>query len=140
MKNVRRHHTYNIDNELQLLSFVCTREQWEASEELYHYTAHAPHIDGLSVWKDSQHDLWCSIESTLNICVHNFFIESTAAKVSYDDPALIFLFQQNILGFQVTVDDAKSFHVLKTAHELNGKSSNESLLESGIIVHLYEFI
>ena len=38
------------------------------------------------------------------------------------------------------MDDAQCLHVLESAHELDSEPSNESLLEAGIVVHLYEFI
>lgn len=38
------------------------------------------------------------------------------------------------------MDDAQCLHIFESAHELNGESPNEALLEARIIVHLYEFI
>ena len=38
------------------------------------------------------------------------------------------------------MDDAQCLHILESAHELDGESPNEALLEACIVVHLYEFI
>lgn len=38
------------------------------------------------------------------------------------------------------MDDAQCLHILESAHELDGESPNEALLEARIVVHLYEFI
>lgn len=140
MKDAWGDHAYDINNQLKLLSLVGARKEREPSEEFDHNASHAPHVDGLSVGEDSEHDLRGTIKPTLDVGIDNFFIEGPAAKVSDDDATLVFLLQQDILWLQVTVDDAESLHVFKGTHELNGKPSYETFLETSIVVHLYEFI
>lgn len=38
------------------------------------------------------------------------------------------------------MDDAQLLHVLESAHELDGESADESLLEACIVVHLDELV
>jgi hypothetical protein len=38
------------------------------------------------------------------------------------------------------VNDPESLHVFEATHQLDGKSPDESLLETGVIVHLDKFI
>ena len=140
MEDSRRYHSYHIDDQLELLSLIGSREQWETSEELYHYATHAPHINSLSVREHPQHDLWSPVEPTLNISVDDLFVEGATAKVSNDYATLVLLFQEYVLWFQVTVYDSECLHVLETAHELNGESAYESLLEASVVVHLDELV
>lgn len=140
MKNAWRDHPNNIDNELKLFPLISAGEERESSEELDHDAAHAPHVDGLGVGEDAEHDLGGSIEPALDVGVHDLLVQRPTPEVCYHDPALVLLLQQDVLWLQVTVDDAQSLHVLESAHELDGKPPNESLLEAGIVVHLYEFI
>ena len=140
MENARRDHANNIDNELELFPLISAGEEREASEEFDHDAAHAPHVDGLRVGEDAEHDLGGSVEPTLDVGVHDLLVQGPTAEVCDHDPALVLLFQQDVLWLQVAVDDAQCLHVLESAHELDGEPPNEALLEAGIIVHLYEFI
>ena len=140
MKNARRDHANNIDDELELFPLISAGEEREAGEELDHDAAHAPHVDGLGVGEDAEHDLGGSVEPALDVGVHDLLVQRPAAEVRYHDPALVLLLQQDVLWLQVAVDDAQCLHVLESTHELDGEPSNESLLEAGIVVHLYEFI
>ena len=38
------------------------------------------------------------------------------------------------------MDNSKLLHVFQTAHQLNGESADESLLETRIVVHLDELV
>ena len=93
LKNARRDHANNIDNELKLLSLISAGEEWESSEQLDHDAPHAPHVNGLSVGEDPEHDLGGSVEPTLDVGVHDLLIQSATAEICYHDPTLIFLFQ-----------------------------------------------
>ena len=93
MKNAWRDHANNIDNELKLFSLICSGEEREPSEQLDHDAAHAPHVDGLSVGEDTEHDLGGSVEPTLDVGVHDLLVQGATAEVCYHDPTLIFLFQ-----------------------------------------------
>ena len=140
LEDISRYHTNHIDYELKLFSLVGTWEERESCEQLNHYTAHAPHVYGLSVWEYSQHNLWGTVEPTLYVCVHYLFIKSATSEICNDNATLVLLFQQDILRFQITVDDPQRFHIFESAHKLDGKTADEPLLETCIVIHLYELI
>jgi len=93
LKYAWRNHANNIYNELKLFSLISPGEEWEPSEQLDHDAAHAPHVDGLSVGEDSEHDLGGSVEPTLDVGVHDLLVQGATAEVCDHDPTLIFLFQ-----------------------------------------------
>lgn len=105
-----RHANY-IDDELDLFAFIRTWEQGESSEELNHDATKGPHIDLLCVGEDAEHDIRSSIESTLNVSVHDLVFKTATAEIGDSDATLIFLFHQNVLRFQITVDDAEVFKI-----------------------------
>lgn len=74
LKYTRWDHANDIDNELKLFSLISSGEEWESSEELDHYASHAPHVNGLSVWEDSEHDLGGAVEPTLDVSVNNLLV------------------------------------------------------------------
>ena len=105
-QHARIWHANNVDYQLYLLAFICTGEEREACEQLNHDASERPHVDLLCVGEDTEHDIWCPIESTLDVCVDNFILQTAAAKVSYCDPTLVLLLHQNVFGFQVAVYNA----------------------------------
>jgi len=104
-------HSNHVNDELDLFSLVCAREQRETREELNHNAAKTPHIDLLSVRKDSKHDVGCSVKSTLNVGVYDFIFQAPRSEISDCYSAFVLLLHQDIFRLEVTVDDSKMFEV-----------------------------
>ena len=133
-------HSDNVDDQLDLLTLVRSREEREAREQFYQDAAETPHVDLLGVREDSQHDVWCSVEPTLDVGVNNFVLEAATAEVSDCNSALVFLFHQYVLWFQVTVDHTEMLQVSEAREELDGESANKAVIKALIVIHLDEFI
>jgi len=99
-------HSNHINDELYLLSLVGAREQRETSEELNHDASKTPHIDLLSVWEDSEHNVGGSVESTLNVGVHDFIFQTTRSEVSDGYSTFVLLFHQDVFRLEIAVDDS----------------------------------
>jgi len=133
-------HADNIDDELQLLSFVGSWEQREPGVKFNHDAAEAPHVDLLGVREQPQNDVGGSVESALDVGVHDLVLQATGPEVGYHDAALIFALQQDVFWLQVTVDDAEVLHVAEGREQLNGESPDQAVFEALVVVHLYEFV
>ena len=85
-------HANHVNDKLHLFSFIGTRKQGEACEELDQDTAEAPHVNLLRIWEDSKHDIRCSVESALDVGVNNFTFKAATSEICDDDSTFVFLF------------------------------------------------
>ena len=75
------------------------------------------------IW-DTKHDLRCPVKSRLDICV-NLLIEKTAGAEVYDfQTRTVTGFEENVLGFEIAVDDFMLADEPKGLEDLDRKSSN----------------
>ena len=72
----------------KLLSFVLAREKRIPCVELGHDAAEGPHVDGGGVG-DTENDLGCPIEATLNVGVDPLVLEAAAPVVDNLDARLV---------------------------------------------------
>ena len=133
-------HADNVDDQLDLLALIGPWEEREACEQFNQDAAETPHIDLLGVREHSQHDVWCSVEPTLDVGVHDLVLEATAAEISDRYSALVLLLHQNVLRLQVTVDHTEVLQVSEAREELDGESANKAVIKALVVIHLYEFI
>lgn len=133
-------HSNDIDDELNLFSFVRAREEREPCEKFDHYASEGPHVDLLSVGEDTEHDVGRSVKPRLDVSVDDFVFETSAAEVCDGDPALVFLFHQNVLWFEVTVDDAEVLQVAQAREQLDRKTTDQPIFEALVVVHLDELV
>lgn len=94
----------------------------------------------LGVREEAQDDVRGTVETALNVGVDNLLLEAAATEVRNDDSTLVFPLEQNVFRLQVTMNDAQVLHVPESGQELDGESSDETVLKSLIIVHLDELI
>jgi hypothetical protein len=73
-QDLLRWHANNIYDQLELLCFLGTREEWESSVKLDHDATEAPHIDLLRVGEQPEDDIRGTIEPTLDVCVNNLVL------------------------------------------------------------------
>ena len=125
---------------MDLLSLIRPWEEGEASEELDHDATKGPHVDLLCVGEDAKHYVWCTVEPTLDVGVDDFVLKAATSEVCDGDSALILLFHKNVFGLKIAVNDAKLLQVAQPREQLDGKASNEAVLESLIVIHLDELI
>ena len=131
--------SFDFHNALNLLLFVLTCEYWEANVQFVENASQTPHIDGRRV-PDAHHDLWCSVEPTLDIGVELVNLVSSTSKVNYFDSTLVWLPQQNILRLHVTVDNVVLLHVVERHEELDCESSHQAHTHSLEVVRLNELV
>lgn len=96
-EHARIWHANHIDDQLNLLAFIRTREKREARKQFNHDASEGPHVNLLRVREDAEHDIWCPIKPTLDVGVDDFILEAAAAKVSNCDTTLVLLFHENVL-------------------------------------------
>ena len=123
-----------------MLPLVFTRKKAESCEELNQNTAETPHVDLLCVGEHTQHDIRRSVESRLDVSIHNLFFNASRPKVSDDDPTLVLLLHQNVFGLKIAMDYAQLFEVAKRRQKLDGKPSDQPVVEALIVVHLDKFV
>ena len=133
-------HANNIDDQLDLLTLIGTWEQWEAREELNHDATEGPHVDLLRIREHSKHDIWRPVEPTLDISVHYFVLQTATAEIGDGDPTFILLLHENILRFQVAVNDTKVLQVAQTRKQLNCETSYQPVLKALVVIHLDELV
>lgn len=98
-------HTNHINDKLKLFLLVRAWKQWESCVQLDHNATETPHIYLLSVWEETEDDVWRPVESTLNISVYDFIFEAAATEIGNDDATLVLSFQENVFWLEVTMDD-----------------------------------
>ena len=94
----------------------------------------------MGVGEDTEHNVRRPIKPTLDVCIYDFSIKTATAKISNCNPTLVLLFHQYVLWFQIAVDNTEVFKVAQSREKLNSEASNQTVLESLVVVHLYEFI
>lgn len=103
--------SFDLHDALDLFLLVLACEDWESNVELVQDATERPHIDGWRV-SDAHHDLWGSVETTLDVRVELVRLVGSTSKVDYLDATLVGLTQKDVLRFHVTVDDIVFFHVV----------------------------
>mgnify|MGYP001168752775 CR=1 FL=1 len=88
-----------------MLVLVFARENRHSLIKLYNDASQRPHINGSGVG-NAQNYLRSPIVAALNIGVHLFFLIAATANVNYFYSRFVFMLEQDVLGLQVTVDDA----------------------------------
>ena len=71
----------NLHDARELLLFVFARKQWVAGVKFGKDTSETPHVDR-HVVRHAQDDLGRAVETTLNVSVHLFILQTTASKVN----------------------------------------------------------
>ena len=110
-EHLLRRHTDHIDDQLQLFLLVRPWEKREASVQFNHDAPEAPHVNLLSIRKETENDVRCPVESTLDVSVHDLVLEAATAKIGDHDAAFVFPLQENVLWLEIAVDDAQILHV-----------------------------
>ena len=123
-KNTRIWHANHVNNQLDLLSFVCAWKEGKAREKFNEDASEGPHVDLLGVGEESEHDIRRAIKPTLNVSVHNFIFQTPAAKISNCNPRFVLLLHKDILRFQIAMNDAQLFQVAQSAKQLDRETPN----------------
>lgn len=81
-----------------------TGEERVARVEFEENAAQRPHVNFLVVGQPQQ-DLWRSVEPRLDVRVHCLADPTTAAEINQLDRGSLRVLQQNVLRFEIAVDD-----------------------------------
>ena len=92
-----------LHNVPQLLNFIFTWKERIARKQFCHNSSERPNVDGRGV-RDSEYNLWSSIESRLYVGVNPLSKKAAAPEIDDSDSRLVLLLQQDVLWFQVTVN------------------------------------
>lgn len=111
LEDLLRWHSYNINNQLKLLSFLGAWEQRESSVKLDHDATEAPHIDLLRIGEQPEDDIRGTIEPTLDVSVNDLVLQAPTSKVCHNNTTLVLALEQDIFWLEVAMDDAKILHV-----------------------------
>jgi hypothetical protein len=120
---------HHFHDSTQLVALAVARENWVTNIKLSSDAAETPHIDATVVW-NSEHNLGSSVEPGLDVGVNFLVVEGTRAKINDLKSWLVGLFEQNIFGFQVTVNNFEHLQILKRVQELNSKSPDQIEVET----------
>ena len=116
---------YHFHDKTELIYFVFTWENWVTHCEFRHNTAKTPHINTWSV-RNAKNDFRCTIEPTLNICIHSFILEARRPKVNNFNTRLRWVFEQYVLRFKITMNYIILFQIFKRVKQLNCKSTDKT--------------
>ena len=104
-QHLGRGHSEHFHHARQLVAFVFSGEQGIPGEQLGQDAAKAPHVYGHAVFRSEDH-LWRSVESTLDVRVDALVLIAAGAVVDHLDSASAGLFQEDVLRFEVAVNDS----------------------------------
>jgi len=71
----------HLHDQVQLLHFAFTREDWDARVKLNQDAAETPHVNPGRV-RDADDDLWCPVEPRLDVRVDTLVGEAGGTKVN----------------------------------------------------------
>ena len=106
----------------KLLHLTLTGEDRDARIQFNQNAAEAPHVNACRV-RDANYNLRCPVEAGLDVRVNALVGEAGRPEVNYFDTRLIWTLQQDILWFQVTVDDVLVSEELERLQDLNGEAA-----------------
>ena len=138
--------TENLHDTRELLLFVFSREYRIACEQFGQYTSHTPHIDGHAI-RHAQNDFRRTVETTLDISVHLFVLETTRSEIDRSNVRGQRVNQKDIFRLQIAMDnllrmqqDQCAKHLFReTTYELQVKASEIMGLDKLVEVHPQKF-
>lgn len=113
----------------QLFLFVLTRENGVSSQELGKNTTNTPHIYRHAIGH-SQNDLGRTIESRLNVGIHSLVLVTAGTEIDDLDFRLSRMSQENVLRFEIAVDNFPALQKQQTIEHLFGETSDKLQRES----------
>ena len=123
----------------QLLHLTLAWENWDARIQLNQDAAEAPHINACRVW-DANYDLRRPVKAGLDVRVNPLVGEAGGSEVDYFDTGLIWALQQDVLRFQVAVDDVFVSEELERLQDLNGEAAYQRQGDALEVVVLDELV
>lgn len=128
-----------MHDERQLLHLALTWENRDARIQLNQDAAEAPHVNAGRV-RNANYNLRCPVEAGLDVRVDPLVGEAGGPEVDYFDARLIWTLQQDILWFQVTVDDVLVSEELERLQDLNGEAAYQRQGDALEVVVLDELV
>lgn len=122
-----------------MVCLVLAGEYWIAHSKLSHYAPKRPHVNCRCVG-DPQNYVWCTVKPRLNVSVHSLALETTAAKIYNLDSTLCWIFEQNVLGLEITVDYVILLQILQGVKQLDCETANEAKGKTLKFIEFQEFI
>lgn len=92
----------------ELLSLVFTRKDWISSQKFGEDASERPHVDRHAIGH-SQDDFWGPVEARLYVGVNLLVLEAAGSEVYNFDFGLSWVSQQDILRFEIAVNDFVAF-------------------------------
>lgn len=104
-------HSDYIYDELKLLGLLGAGEERESGVQLNHDASETPHVDLLCVGEETQDDIRCSVETTLNVGVDDFMLKTPTAEIGHHNTALVLPLEQDVFWLQITMNNTQVLHV-----------------------------
>ena len=138
--------TENLHDTRELLLFVFSREYRIACEQFGQYTSHTPHIDRHAI-RHAQNDFRGTVETTLNISVHLFVLETARSEINRSNVRGQRVNQEDIFRLQIAMNnllrmqqDQCAKHLFReTTYELQVKASEVMRLDELVEIHPEKF-
>lgn len=131
--------TKHLDYSGDLVVLGGTREQGQAKEQLDYDTAERPHVDCRRIGK-AQKNLWRSVESRLDVGVHCLTLVAGRSKINYLDDRAFEVLQQDVLRFQIAVDEAGLVEQGQAVEQLLSKHTHQGGAKASELVLLDQFV
>lgn len=129
----------NLHNTSKLLLLVLSRENRIAGKELRKNAAQTPHVNWQAI-AHTQNDLRRSIETRLDVRVNFFVFEATGSKINDLDLGVQRMRKQDVLRFQIAMNDPLSLQQNQRGQHLFAKATDESGGEALELVSLDELV
>jgi hypothetical protein len=129
----------NLHNASKLLLLVLSREDRIAGKELRKNAAQTPHVNRQAV-AHTQNYLRRSIETRLDVRVHFLVFEAAGSKIDNLDLGVQRMRKQDVLGFQIAVNDPLSLQQNQRGEHLFAKATDESGRKALELVSLDELV
>lgn len=105
-------------NEIQLIEVILSRKQWLTIDDFPHNTANGPDINGLIIIIPANQQLRRSIPPCRHIIRHDLIIRNASREAQITDLDCPCLADQNILRFDITMDDINAMHVCDSLEKM----------------------
>ena len=123
----------------QLVIVAVAWEDRDTQEQLHGNATQGPHVNGTGV-RNTQDDFRTTVKTTLNVRVHSLVFMTATAKVNDLDLWAIQATKEDVLWFQVTMDDSGLFEQAQGIQYLGQELMDQAMAEALVLVLFEQFI
>lgn len=128
-QNLPRWYIIELHNIGQLFNLTFSREEWKPGIKFSDDCSEWPHVNSRCVGY-SEYDFRRSVESWLDIGVNSLAHETGAAVINDFDARFILLFQEDVLGLEVAMNQVVVLLIFEGLKYLDWKAANQVLWDT----------